>query len=121
MTPLIFCGCVQWEGDILFVFLLVDNHCVIRVHQNSGESSIFPNVVIILFSSPECCPLASLSPHSPLASAFQAFKQFLVQITERIGRLNMIKEAQQFVSSDYFQMLNGQHTLSWRAERLGDW
>jgi len=108
MTPLILCGYVQLEGDILlFAFLLVDNNCVVGVHQNSWESSLFPNVVIVLFSLPECCPLESLSPHSPLENGFQAFKQFLVWITERTGRLNMIKEALQFVSSDYFQMLSG--------------
>lgn len=36
-----------------------------------------------------------------LKNAFQAFKQFLVQIAERIGRLN-IREALQLVSSLLF-------------------
>lgn len=113
MTPMILCRCVRQEGDILLSpFLLVDNNCVVGVYQNSWDSSLFPNVVIILFSLPECCPLELLSLNSPLESTFQAFKQFLVWITEGTGRLNMIKEALRFVFSDYFQMLNGQHTLS---------
>lgn len=96
MTPLVLCGCVRQEGEdtLLFAFLLVNNNCVVRMHQNSWKSSLVPLQLLFCFLRQNAaCPLESLSPHSPLASVFQAFKHFLECVIEKTGRLNMIKEA----------------------------
>lgn len=70
-------------------------------------------------------PVGVALPHSPLENAFWALKQFLLWIADGTGRLNMIKEALQLVSTRYFQMLNHHHTLiwvgGWKAGTLENW
>ena len=67
MTPLILCGHVRQEGDILLSpFLLVYNNCVVRVHQNRWGSSLLPNVVIYFVVFARMLPIGIALPYIPL-------------------------------------------------------